>query len=147
VVSGDVIPAGITAGAILNAHGAGALSALGPALLTISYAALAAVLTRSTLAALVIVIVAVTLEQLLFNGAGFLSTKAPGLIWLLFHVLPGYHLANLESWIQEGTALSAKFPTMGVVALTWTTSLAVATAWISGLVTLTFAAFKRQDIN
>jgi hypothetical protein len=120
---------------------------LGPALLTISYAALAAVLTRSTLAALVIVIVAVTLEQLLFNGAGFLSTKAPGLIWLLFHVLPGYHLANLESWIQEGTALSAKFPTMGVVALTWTTSLAVATAWISGLVTLTFAAFKRQDIN
>jgi hypothetical protein len=41
----------------------------------------------------------------------------------------------------------APFPDGRVVALGWTTSLAVAAAWTVALAAGTFAAFKRQDIN
>jgi len=147
VVSGDPLPAGITAGGLLAVHSKAALAALPPALITLGYASLAAVLTRSTIAALVIVIVAGALEQILFNGGPFLSTKAPALIWFLYHVLPGYHLENLGSWIGQGTALSVAFPSGGTVALPWSVSVGAVAAWAAGLIGLTFAAFRRQDIN
>jgi ABC-2 type transport system permease protein len=147
LAGGDSIPAGITFGLLLKAHGAGALAALAPALLTIGYASLAAVLTRSTIAALVVSLVAVSVEQLLFGFAPLLYFKAPGLIWFLHHVLPGYHLANLKHWIAEGAPLESMFPTAGVVALGWPVSLAAMAAWIGGLAALTLASFRRQDIN
>jgi hypothetical protein len=147
VLSGDTLPAGITLGALLRVHGQTALASLAPALLTLTYASLAAVLTRSTLAALVISIVAITVEQLFFNFAPLFSMKAPGVIWFLYHLLPGYHLANLASWINSGGALVAPLPPSGTVALSWSVSAAAAAAWILGLAALTFAVFRRQDIN
>jgi len=147
VVSGDTIPAGLTPGLLLEAHGSGALAALAPALLTIGYASLAAVLTRSTIAALVVSLVVVSVEGLLFGFAPLLYFKAPGLIWFLHHVLPGYHLANLKHWIADGTAFESAFPTAGVIALGWPVSLAALAAWIAGLAALTLASFRRQDIN
>src|SRR5690349_14815225 len=54
LATGTPIPAGITAAALMKAHGLAALAALGPLLLTVAYTSLAAILTRSTIAALVI---------------------------------------------------------------------------------------------
>ena len=147
VLTGDTIPAGITAAGLLAVHGEAAARALAPALLTISYAALAALLTRSTIAALVIAIVAVSVEQLIYNFGPVLAMRFPDVIWGLYHVLPGYHLANLGNWLGEGAALASHFPRGGTVELGWITSLAATLAWIGGLAGLAFAGFKRQDIN
>lgn len=145
--TGDTIPNGITASALIEAHWRGAMTALLPILLTVAYTSLAAVLTRSMVAALVIGIVVATFEQIFLNFAPLLSAYAPQLVLALFHALPGYHLANLESWMTQGAALQSRFPTGAVVALPLATSLAVTVAWISGLAALTVASFKRQDIN
>ncbi|HEY0013843.1 MAG TPA: ABC transporter permease [Allosphingosinicella sp.] len=147
VLTGDTIPAGITAAGLLRAHWLGLLASLGPILVTMAYASLAAVLTRSTIAALVITIVLTTIEQIVFNLGPVISVTFPAITHFLYHVLPGYHLGNLESWISEGTAFRGEFPSGRVVALPWGTSLAVVAAWVVSLVTATFAAFKRQDIN
>jgi ABC-type transport system involved in multi-copper enzyme maturation permease subunit len=147
VASGDAVPAGIGAGVLLRAHGSAAVAALAPGLVTIGYASLAGVLTRSTIAALVVSLVAVSVEQILFGLTPILYLKAPGLVGILYHVLPGYHLANLDHWIRIGSPLETPLPGAGVVALRWTLSLAAVAAWIAGLVALTVASFRRQDIN
>jgi ABC-2 type transport system permease protein len=147
VVTGHPAPAGITAGAIVQTHALAALGGLAPFLFTLASIGLAAVLTRSMVAALVIGVVIATFEQLFVAFGPFLSPYATWLVWTLYHVLPGYHLVNLASWIGDGVARQAEFPDGRVVALAWTTSLAVAAAWIGGLGFATFAAFRRQDIN
>ncbi|HZF94465.1 MAG TPA: ABC transporter permease [Allosphingosinicella sp.] len=147
LANGDALPAGLTAGAIAGMHGKAALAALAGTLVTIAYASFAAILTRSTIAALVVSIVAISIEQIIASFGPMLSTRFPAVIVPLFHALPGYHLGNLSSWIQEGQALSAEFPGGRVVALSWAASVAVIAAWVASLVTAAFAAFKRQDIN
>ena len=146
-VRGRPIPIGVTAAAILETQGRLALSGLAPFLFTLASISLAAVLTRSMVAALIIGVVLATIEQLFVKLGPYLSVYAPSLVWTLYHALPGYHLANLESWIAKGVAERAPFPDGRMVALDWTTSLAVAGAWILALAAGTFAAFKRQDIN
>jgi ABC-2 type transport system permease protein len=146
-VSGRPLPPGITAGAILEVHARTALAGVAPFLFTLASIGLAAVLTRSMVAALVIGIVLATLEQLFVTFGPYLSVYAPGLVWTLYHALPGYHLANLSSWITDGVAREVAFPDQRVVALGWATSLAAAAAWIAALGAATFAAFRRQDIN
>ncbi|HTU09286.1 MAG TPA: ABC transporter permease [Allosphingosinicella sp.] len=146
LATGTPIPAGITAGALLKAHGTAALAALAPMLLTTAYVSLAAILTRSTVAALVIGLVVTTLEQLFRVYAPVFETFAPGLIGGLYQILPGYHLANLGQWIAEGRALTVPFPS-GPFSMAPLASLAIVAAWTIGLVALTFRAFRRQDIN
>jgi hypothetical protein len=147
VATGDTIPSGITVGGLLRVHGETALASLAPGLITIGYAALASVLTRSTIAGLVIAIVAITVEQLFFNFAPVFSMKAPGLVWTLYHILPGYHFANLSSWIGSGAALSVPLPRSGTVSLSWMASAGAASAWVAALAGATFASFGRQDLN
>ena len=146
-VTGDAFPAGVTVAAVASAHAKAALAAVAPALLTIAYTSLAAILTRSTIAALVIGIVVVTIEGVFTQFAPFFAAYMPGPVWALFQFLPGYHVANLVSWIGDGAALQTAFPDGSVVALPWGVSLAAAAAWIAGLTGLVFAAFRRQDIN
>ena len=146
-VTGDAFPAGVTVAAVASAHAKAALAAVAPALLTIAYTSLAAILTRSTIAALVIGIVVVTIEGVFTQFAPFFAAYMPGPVWALFQFLPGYHVANLVSWIGDGAALQTAFPDGSVVALPWGVSLAAAAAWIAGLTGLAFAAFRRQDIN
>ena len=145
--TGDVVPDGVTASLILQSHGTYALAAAVPLLVTIGYASLAAILTRSTIAALVISLVAITVEQLLFNFAPPLSLRFDAIIDVLYPVLPGYHLANIAEWVKEGAGLSTKFPDGKVVAMSLVTSIAAAAAWMAALIGGTFVAFKRQDIN
>ena len=147
VLTGDIVPAGIGAASLLRVHGQAALSALSPFLVTLGYASLAAVLTRSTLAGLVIALVAVTAEQLVLAFGPALAMKAPAIAWVLYQALPGYHLDNLAAWTQQGAGLHTPFPGGGVVAWSWPASLAAVAAWLLILIGGTFAAFRRQDIN
>ncbi|HYJ28810.1 MAG TPA: ABC transporter permease [Allosphingosinicella sp.] len=148
VAVGSPLPAGITASVLLELHGKQSLAAIAPVLVTIGYASLAALLTRSTIAALVISIVVTTIEQVIFSfGPALALNFSPTLIWPLYHGLPGYHLANLGNWIEQGAALRVEFPTSGIVELPWATSLAVVAAWLVATVGAAFAVFRRQDIN
>ncbi len=143
-ILGERVPAGLTPLLVLRAHALAALAGLAPVMLTIAYTSLAAVLTRSTIAAVVIGLVVGTAEQVFGKFAPLFAIAAEDLVWTLYHVLPGYHLDR--AWIADGKALRVPFP-QGVVALPWGTSLAALAAWIGGLTALTFAVFRRQDLN
>ncbi len=146
-LTGEVTPKGLTAEALLRAQGTGALVALAPVLLTMAYTSLAAVVTRSALAAMLVGVVVATVDQVFSRFAPMLSVLAPDLVWALFHALPGYHLENLKTWIESGTALPVSFPEGAKVALSWRKSLAAISAWTAGLAALTVGAFQRQDLN
>ncbi|HET9640770.1 MAG TPA: hypothetical protein VFP12_16365 [Allosphingosinicella sp.] len=146
-LTGDTVPAALSAGLLWDAHSKAALAAVAPVLVSIAYASLAAILTRSTIAALVIAIVATSVEQIIFGFGPQLYTKFPSIVWPLYHVLPGHHIASLAEAIREGAALKRGFPGGLAVDLSWTTSLAILLAWIAALSGATFAAFGRQDIN
>ena len=147
VMSGDPIPAGITFGGLAAAQGTAALGAILPVLVTIGYASLAAIVTRSMIGALIVSVVIIAIESLIGTFAPMLAVYLPSAMWALAHALPGYHLANLASWIGPGEALSMPFPSGAVLSLGWTTSLIVVAAWIAGLIGAAFALFRRQDIN
>lgn len=146
LATGTPIPAGITAAALLKAHGLAALAALAALLFTAAYTSLAAILTRSTLAALVIGVVVTTVERLFRFFAPMLESYAPALVGGLYRVLPGYHLANLGEWLTEGHVLVVPFPS-GPFSMAPAASLAIVAAWTIGLIALTFRVFRRQDIN
>jgi hypothetical protein len=146
LATGTPIPAGITAGELLKAHALGGLAAFVPILLTTAYVSLAAILTRSTVAALVIGLVITTLEQLFRVFAPMLEPFASGLVGGFYQVLPGYHLKNLAEWLTEGHVLTAPFPS-GPFSMAPTASFLIVAAWILGLTALTFRVFRRQDIN
>lgn len=147
LVVGDPIPAGITAGALAEAQWIGAVKALPPVLLTVAYTALAAVLTRSMIAALVIGLVVTTAEQTFLGLAPMLAYYAPRLVSILYQLLAGYHFENLASWIQNGAAYEVRLPETGPIAMRWMISLAAIAAWVGGLAALTWLSFRRQDIN
>jgi ABC-2 type transport system permease protein len=148
MVNGEPIPAGVTAAAVWEAQWKGALASVLPILTALGIASFAAVLTRSTIAALVIAIVVTTIEQIIFNFGPVLSMNfSPAVISGLFHALPGYHLENVGEWISDGKALEVELARIGTVALPLATSLGVLAAWIAALAGGTFAVFGRQDIN
>jgi ABC-type transport system involved in multi-copper enzyme maturation permease subunit len=147
VVTGDPIPEGVTLGGLAQAHWWGFVGGLPTILFTVAFVSMAAIFTRSTVAALVIGIVVVTLEQLFRELGPLLAMYLPGITELLYQLLPGYHLANLSRWANVGSAREVTFPTGEVVAYDWTASLAIVAAWTVALVALTFLRFRRQDIN
>ena len=146
-VDGQPISDAVTMKALVEAHWLQALAALAPLLWTLAYTSLAAVLTRSMLAALTISLVIDGVEGIFGQVAGELSKYAPNLVIPLYQALPGYHLNNLENWIVEGAALQRKFPNGTIMELPWTSSLAVAAAWIFGIGAVTLMRFQKQDIN
>ncbi|MDP8917054.1 MAG: ABC transporter permease, partial [Pseudomonadota bacterium] len=97
-LTNEPTPRGVEFGALLAAHGPGALRTTVSTLLTVAYASAAAVLTRSTMAGAIIAIVAVTLE----SAGQLLMVVNPG----LYRWTPTHHLANLGSWIENGRALT-----------------------------------------
>jgi ABC-2 type transport system permease protein len=147
VVSGDPMPQGITAGGLLWAHANGLLGGLPIVLFTVALVSLAAIVTRSTTAAIIIGIVWVTLEQLFLAFAPALAMYLSGVVELLYQVLPGYHLVNSANWVFEGEGVTGTFPPSTLITYDWSTSIAVIAAWVVGLVALTFWRFQRQDIN
>jgi ABC-2 type transport system permease protein len=146
ILTGDTLPEGITASALVATHASFALGALPPILLTAAYVSLAAILTRSTVAALVIGLVVTTLEQLFRGVAPLVEPYASTLVMAMYEVLPGYHVSNLTNWATDGQALPAQFQ-WGVFSAHWGVSLANVAVWVILLVGLTFWRFRRQDIN
>jgi ABC-2 type transport system permease protein len=146
VLTGDPIPAGITFGALLEAHALGAAAMVGPLLLTTAYVSLFAILTRSTVAALMIGLVVTTAEQLFRVFGPVLEPYVPWLIGPLYKALPGYHLANVGEWITTGEVTQVAFRT-GPYSAPFAVSLAIVAGWVVLLVGLTFWRFRRQDIN
>ena len=146
-LTGDTVPAGLNAAVLWDSHWKAALAAVAPVLIATGYASLAAVLTRSTIAALVIAIVATTIEQVVVGFGPQLYMKFPSIVWPLYHVLPGHHIASLAECIREGAALKRDFPGGLVVQYSCAASVAILLAWIAALWGATFAAFRRQDIN
>ena len=140
LLTGDPAPAGVGPAALLTAHGRAASVTALTLLLTVAYASAGATLTRSTIAGLVIAIVAITAESLIGQlGPRFLDPT-------LYQVPPSYHLANLDSWITEGRAAVRRFP-KAVVSLHWGWSLLSYAVWTGGLIAMTFTAFRKQDLN
>lgn len=146
-VRGNPLPEGISAGAIAMAHLQGFATTLPGVLLSAAIAALAAILTRSTAAAIVIGIIVITVEQLFTAFAPVLSLYLPGIVDGMYVALPGYHLGNLTSWMLDGSARIVPFPDGSTIAWGWQGSLAIAGGWIAGLTALSFWCFGRQDIN
>jgi len=146
VLTGDPIPSGISVGAVAQAHALGALAALVPIVLTVGYVSLAAILTRSTVAALVIGLIYTTLEQVFRGLAPMFEPYAPALVHSVYRVAPGYHLANIHQWITQGTIFEMPFAA-GPISTQPGTSFAIVGAWTLLVIGLTFWAFRRQDIN
>lgn len=146
VVTGDPLPAGITAGALALAQLQGLVASLPPILVAIAFASLVSILTRSTTATIVISVIYITVEQLFFTFGPVLSMYLPGVVELLYQILPVYHVQNLVSWITEGDPQRVPFPS-GDLAYGWPVSLGIIGAWIGLMVGLTFFFFRRQDIN
>ncbi len=146
VVTGDPLPAALSVAGVIEVHAVAALNSIPPFLYTLAFTSLAAILTRSMIATLVIALF-VTSESMFVLIAPFVYARSPGLISALVHGLPGYHLHNLGSWITVGNARPLPLAPDFVVALPWLTSAAILAAWTIGLAALAFAAFRRQDIN
>jgi ABC-type transport system involved in multi-copper enzyme maturation permease subunit len=115
-----------------------------------SYAAIAAILTRSILGGLLVsfgfaILDAMSLGFLLFLRGIF---NTPELI-NLYQFTPTYNLSNLHSWLFRGKA--QLFITDGAAPLTaepsfWL-SLLVLAVWIGGFLTLSIWLFQRQEIT
>lgn len=146
VLTGDPIPPGIALGALAKAHGLGALAAVAPLLLTTAYVSLAAILTRSTVAALMIGLFITTAEQLFRTFAPLLESYAPALVGALYRALPGYHVVNIGSRITTGELLEVPFVS-GPYSAPFAVSVAIVAGWVALLAGLTFWCFRRQDIN
>ena len=149
VLTGDPLPDGITFGALAAAHWHGFVATLPPVLLTVAFTSLAAIMTGSTTAAIIIGIIVTTLEELFRSFGPVLAYTLPGGVETLYQLLPGYHVANLVSWLRQGEALTTQvpFPSGNVMGWGWEASLGVMAIWVIGLAALTFWRFRRQDLN
>ena len=136
---GETVPAGVTIGGVLSAHATGFATALLSIVLTVAYAAAAAIFFRSTMAAVIVGIVAVTLERL----AGAFAVLIPK--GVLF-ALPTVYLDGLQSWIATGHAAPVVLGD-GIVEVSWAIAAVGLAAWIAGLIALTYYRFTRQDLT
>lgn len=116
-------------------------------LLGTCFAALAAMVIRNTLAAMMLGFGLVVLEMMsigLFSLLGWLFNK-PEMI-SLYQLMPTYNLTNITSWITQGAPtpfMQLDYVEPNSLAL----SLLLLVAWVVGLVAATTILFRRQDIT
>ena len=109
--------------------------------------ALAAVLTRSALGALLVAFGFSTLDSLSMYLLLLLSKlfSAPGLVGL-YRYTPQYNLDNAQAWFR--TEAAVRLPLEGFTAAPdLAYSLAMLALWAAGLTVLVLAVFQRQDIT
>ena len=146
-MAGLSVPEGVTFATVLSGHAAAFANGVVPLLLTAAYASVMAVLTRSTLAAFIVSLVLITLDELL--GKLVMALSSFGMEWLAvpYRVLPSYHLENFASWTQAGKAYVLPLASGATVQMSQLTSTLAIGTWIVGLIAVTFWWFRRQDIN
>jgi len=147
VLVGPPVPAGVSVPDLLLVHFHGFVSVLAPTLYTVVLATCLSVLTRSSLAALLIAVALITFEGLLPVAALMAHGYAPGITAALAEILPFHHVANIKNWYQEGAALPLLLPPDTTLAPGLAHSLAIVGAWTAALAVFAIKSFERQDIN
>ncbi|WP_404338609.1 hypothetical protein AB2M62_06410 [Sphingomonas sp. MMS12-HWE2-04] len=145
-LQGDGIPAGVTLGAVADAHFKAGAHALLPILYTVAFAGMFAILTQSILATVILSIAIVVLEGLTPLLGIFFHAYAPALTTGLIKVLPLYHMANLNAW-AKGAGMVLPLGPGTIIAMPWATSFGALTAWIVAAGAITQFRFQRQDLN
>jgi len=113
----------------------------------ISYAALAAMLTRSILGGLLAGFGFSLLESLSVLGLSVLGAVFNNPTWVnLYQFTPTYNIDNLRAWLVEGQALAAVTPEFTAAPALWF-SIILLSLWVLGLLGLTILIFERQDIT
>jgi ABC-2 type transport system permease protein len=143
---GDRIPAGVTLGAVAEAHWKALGYAILPILFTIAFAAMFAILTQSILATVILSIAMVIIEGLMPFIAIWAYQYVPGLVAALVKLLPFYHMTNLNTW-AKGAGMTLPLGPGEVVALSWAMSFWMLMGWIAAAGAVTQARFLRQDLN
>ncbi len=115
------------------------------------YAALAAMITRSVLGS----VVAGLMTVFVFELGSFAALALLGMLLgrpeliALYQLTPGYNLGNITSLINEGVPFT--FGTQAMTRYAGPNSLGLSifilAAWVVGLVAVTAALFRRQDIT
>lgn len=146
LTGGSMIPAGVTAGALLHAQGQALLHATVPILYTVAWAGLFAVLTSSLLATVALSIAMILLESMLLPILLLASGYAPWLTGLLMKLLPFYHMANFIG-SSSGQAVALPLSNGEILAADWQVSLFAVFAWTGIAAAAAIARFRRQDIN
>lgn len=117
-----------------------------------SYAALAAMLTRSILAGVIIGFVVAFAETVLLIALILMAffLDIPKLIEV-YRFTPQYNLENITNWINEGHAINSAIEYGDDKSVVLSDSLSfsvfVVIIWLIGLVSLTVYLFRRQDIT
>lgn len=120
-------------------------------LIAAGYAALAAMITKSILGGIVVSFVITFAENLLIVPLALLAwlLDMPRILYV-YRVTPGYNLLNVTSWVRQDMPTGFEVD-VGDVSRTVTDSLefsiAVLALWVFGLVFVTVALFRRQDIT
>jgi ABC-2 type transport system permease protein len=140
------LPAGLSAGMIIQTHMALLIQGLVPILSTLVLASLIAVLTRAVLPTVMVSIGAVLIEPMLTPIALWAGPYAPGLVEGLLKVLPFYHSANLEA-AAKGSGLVLLLGQGERLAFSPQTSLLALWAWTIAAGGLALYRFGRDDHN
>ncbi|WP_109807629.1 ABC transporter permease [Sphingosinithalassobacter portus] len=145
-LQGEAIPAGVTIGALLEAHIRAIGFALAPILYTVAFAGLFGVLTQSILATVILSIALVIIEGLLPLLAVLGHNYMPGISTPLIEVLPLYHVANVMAW-AKGQGMTLALGPDAAIGFSFGASLAILSAWIAAAAAATQLRFARQDLN
>jgi len=122
--------------------------ALVSTLIVAAYAALAALLTRSIAAGLLISFGVAILENItpiVLNVIGSLAHRREEAL-NLYRFVPTYNLDNIASWAEKGTAAGLIYPPGFSAQPGPAFSVAVLALWVVGLIALAVFLFRRQDI-
>ncbi len=144
---GQPIPAGVTLGAILEAHAQAAGYTLLSMAFTIAFAGMFAILTQSILATVILSIAIVVLEGLLPLLGVLAYAHAPALTKAALEFLPLYPMANLAHLASGGEGLVLPLGPGATLSMPWGTSLAMVLGWTLAAAAVTQARFLRQDLN
>jgi len=145
-LGGPAVPAALAWSEIVSTHLEAAGRAILPILYSVIWAGLFAVITRSVLAAVVLSMGLLFLEQLL-QPVGLLAYQYfPQVTTTVLITLPPYHLANVIAFIK-GDGLVLILGAGESVAVSQIGSLIATIAWLATAAAVTVAHFARQDLN
>lgn len=112
------------------------------------FAALAAMLTRSVVAASIVAILAYFFETLGVILFFLLVDLVTGLeLYQIYRFLPSFNLENIMSWARSGDGLPFVIGEVDYGVLSLEASILIVIAWAVALIALTIWRFQRQDIT
>lgn len=112
------------------------------------FAALAAMMTRSVVAASIVAMIAYFFEALGVILFFLLVDLVTGLkLYGVYRFLPSFNLENIMSWVREDKGLLFVIGEVDYGIMSLAGSLLIVIAWVVALIALTIWRFQRQDIT